>query len=119
MTTKLYTDLGQSRKLAEFLPIESADMWYHGHGSPWESEREFDSDACPFHSMRPNWDIPCWSLVGLLNILPSSTLDSSDDHHYRVHCKEMFTDWYDNPIDACVVMIDRLHKQMIYDFNNS
>ena len=67
---KAYTDLEQSKTLSKILPIESADMWYHGHCSPWESEREYDSEACPFHSMSPNWDKPCWSLAALLDVLP-------------------------------------------------
>ena len=109
---KSYTDLKQSKKLAEFLPLESADMFYTliDQGLYLEVKQGIEPSKD---------DIPCWSLTALLNILPSSTLDSSGDHHYRVHCKEMFTDWYDNPIDCCVAMIDRLHKQMIYDFNNS
>ena len=118
---KSYTSIEQSKKLAEILPIETADMYYcYGmniHTKKWDYDivptiidvsNQIDSDS----------DIPCWSLAALLSILPSSTLDSSDDHHYRVHCKEMFTDWYDNPIDCCIAMIDRLHEQMIYDFNN-
>lgn len=112
---KAYTDLNQSEKLAEILPIESADMFWlvvgntprvHVLTEPLSNYNKWES-------------YPCWSLAALLNILPSSTLDSSDDHHYRLHCNEKFTEWYDNPIDACVEMIDRLHEQMIYDFNNS
>jgi len=107
---KSYTDLEQSKKLAEFLSLESADMYYtppliKGH-----------TDYIP-HLKRKlpiDWDIeqktPCWSLASLLNILPSSTLDSSNDHHYRLHCMERFTEWYDNSIDACYEMIIKLHE---------
>lgn len=35
---------------------------------------------------------------------------SSDDHHYRIHCMERFTEWYDNAIDACYKMILKLHE---------
>lgn len=66
---KSYTDLEQSKKLAEFLPLESADMWYHGHYSPWESERKYDNEPCSFHSTSPNWDKPCWSLAALLEYM--------------------------------------------------
>ena len=69
LVMKGYTDLEQSNKLARILPIESSDMWYHGHISPWESERQYDSKPCPFHSMTPNWDKPCWSLTALLEIV--------------------------------------------------
>ena len=110
---KSFTNLEESNKLAEILPIESADMWYHGHYSPLESERKYDDKPCPFHSMFPNWDEPCWSLTALLDILPSSTLDSSNDHYYRLHCMGRFTEWYGNPIDACYEMILKLYKQNI------
>ena len=33
-TIKSYTDIEQSRKLAKFLPIESADMYYDRGGLP-------------------------------------------------------------------------------------
>lgn len=107
---KSYTDFNQSKKLAEILPLETADMCY-----PLPCE---DGDK-PLLEQGGFGSTPCWSLVALLDILPSATLDSSDDHHYRLHCNEKFTEWHDNPIDCCVAMIDRLHEQMIYDFNNS
>ena len=109
---KSYTDLQQSKKLAEILPIESADMRYAPFGDihPWVWNEEV--------KLLEKGSVPCWSLTALLGVLPSATLDSSDDHHYRLHCNEKFTEWHDNPIDCCVAMINRLHEQMIYDFNN-
>lgn len=65
---KAYTDLEQSKKLAEILPLESADMSYsiiHNIGQE------------PYHCNIPTFthathdDIPCWSLTTLLNLLPS------------------------------------------------
>lgn len=104
---KSYTDLEQSKKLAEILPFESADMYYYSYMSIGE----------PFYMNYPNViedrqilaknDIPCWSLAALLNILPSATLDSSDDGYYRLHYKKKFTEWYDNPIDVCISKYDR------------
>ena len=113
---KAYTDLDQSKKLAEILPIKSADMRFcFSHTLGGRIIGHY-----PMIGREPSLGtIPCWSLTALLNVLPSATLDSSDDHHYRLYCKEMFTDWYDNPIDASIEMIDRLHKQMVHDFNNS
>ena len=115
---KSYTDIEQSKKLAEFLSLESADMFHAVDAeivvtTPYITYLNGERNIPAYKGA-----IPCWSLAALLGVLPSSTLDSSDDHHYRVHCKEMFTDWYDNPIDCCIAMIDRLHEQMIYDFNN-
>lgn len=60
---KGYTNLEQSRKLAEFLPLESADMRYSPLGDnmhPWIWTDTFiEKDA-----------IPCWSLAALLDVLP-------------------------------------------------
>ena len=98
---KAYTDLEQSKKLAEILPLESADMCYP---LPYENEDKPLLEHGEFGS------IPCWSIAALLDILPSSTLDSSNDHYYRLHCMERFTEWYDNPIDACYEMIIKLHE---------
>lgn len=106
---KIYTDLGQSKRLTDILPIESADHFHiighlHTDGPRYEVIRSKNevSDHDRF------W--PCWSLAALLNVLPSATLDSSDDHYYRVHCMERYTEWYDNPVDACVEMILKLNE---------
>lgn len=100
---KSYTDIEQAKKLAEILPLESADMYY------WCGD---DLRIGRYKAMDVDYDTPCWSLTALLNVLldalPSATLDSSSDHHFRIHCMERDTEWYDNPIDACVEMILRL-----------
>lgn len=113
---KSYTDLEQSKRLAKILPIESADMW-------WNFYSVTTDNTTPqiIHLDTPwvgsfNWDnksdnIPCWSLAALLDVLPSATLDSSSDHYYRLYCMTRYTEWYDNPIDACVAMIEKLHEQ--------
>ncbi len=109
---KQCSDLKQSKKLSEILSIESADMyWMHGkldnvkhlptpniignaHGEPlWD-----------------DFDVPCWSLAALVNILPTFRIDSSDDHYFRVHCYGKFTEWHDNLVDACYEMIIKLHE---------
>ena len=108
---KSCTDLEQSEKLAEILPLESADMCRSNDGTA------IKIDANPYSVRKIMWKdyevIPCWSLAALLGVLPSSTLDSSNDHHYRLHCMERFTEWYDNPIDACYEMIMRLNEQKL------
>ena len=111
---KSYTDLEQSKKLEEILPLESADMRIGNYVGKYG---KVDGTNVHYYTKGESFGAPeiifAWSLAALLNILPSSTLDSSDDHHYRVHCKEMFTDWYDNPIDCCIAMIERLHEQKL------
>ena len=111
-TFKSYTDIEQAKKLAEILPLESADMYYM-ETSPnnytvsilQRLERDMLHNQAEHYKM-----FPCWSLAALLNVLPSATLDSSDDHHYRIHCMGRYTEWYDNAIDACYEMILKLHE---------
>ena len=99
-TIKSYTDLEQSNELVEILPIESADMFYRDNGIDVKLMWEHNAQKVTS---------PCWSLTALLNVLPSATLDSSNDHYFRIHCMERYTEWHDNAIDACVEMIIRLN----------
>lgn len=103
-TIKSFTSLEQSRRLGKFLPNESADMY-------WDliSKDKYARVNNIGHCLG-RYCIYAWSLAALLNTLPSATLDSSNDHHYRLHCMGRFTEWYDNAIDACVVMIEKLHE---------
>ena len=105
---KTYTDIEQSRELEKIVPLESADLYYYKYGLPHFIEGQGDYESIrtdKYHDY-----IPCWSLAALLNVLPSSTLDSSDNHRYRFRCMERYTEWYDNAINACVAMIERLHE---------
>ena len=84
---KSYTDLEQSKKLAKFLPIESADMRY-GYIAPYDySDRMFDGgyDEVPypkdFLKRNPNFseneydgELSAWSLAALLDILPNKII---------------------------------------------
>ena len=108
---KSYTDISQSKKLAEILALESADMSYLSEESL--VPKIIYNGMAFFNSKeeRPTNIIYCWSLTALLDVLPSATLDSSSDHYYRLYCMTRYTEWYDNPIDACVAMIERLHEQ--------
>ena len=88
---KSYTDLEQSKKLAEILPIESADMY-----------RVFENNAetrVYYGKMPTAYFVckPCWSLAALLNILP----------------KKYYPTLEDNLIDACYKMILNLHELKI------
>ncbi len=105
---KTYTDIEQSKKLAEILSPESADMRFcFSHTLGGRVTGHY-----PMIGREPSLGtVPCWSLNALLNAIPSSTLDSSDDHHYRLHCRERFTEWHDNAVDACVEMIIKLNKE--------
>ena len=106
---KSYTDLEQSKKLAEFLSLESADMFWLVLGNTPRVHVLTEPLSNYSH-----WEsYPCWSLAALLDILPSATLDTSDDHYYRFSCQQRCTEWYDNPIDACYEMIIKLNEQKL------
>ena len=124
---KSYTDLEQSRKLAEFLPLESADMFWQSNlnGSDRQYlldmgiEEYFDIEMNFEHYSIGDYDIPAWSLVALLGVLPAECECMSLEHiNYGNNHKKYFmsyvggknTDTYDNPVDACVDMIEKLNK---------
>ena len=108
---KSYTDLEQSKKLTEILSKDSADMYYmeaspnnYTIGVLQRMERDMLLNQAEYYKM-----FPCWSLTALLNVLPSATLDSSDDHYFRIRCRKLCTEWHDNAVDTCVEMIEELH----------
>ena len=106
---KAYTDIEQSKKLAEILPLESADMWY--------SIVDNEAFICLEHHNEYE-QIPCWSLASLLDVIKkcglidlrflSSTFDGKGEHLMNVWCctfdniNAVSFDFYaDNPVDAC------------------
>lgn len=128
-TIKSYTDIEQSKKLAEILSLESADMW-------WNFYSVTTNDTTPqiIHLDTPwvgnfNWDnkpdnIPCWSLAALLNIIPKRI---KDYNVFRIDIGDNdFAVWYDEigfgvnkdlpnitmkePVDSCYEMILKLHE---------
>jgi hypothetical protein len=110
-TIKSYTDLSQSKKLVEILPIESADMYY-----PNRTDVKYQG-ALPIEFKYGNpllsQEIAAWSLAALLGVLPDYTLQTNTDGTVFVVCeskKPMISDAYDNPVDACVAMIEKLHE---------
>lgn len=113
---KSYTDLEQSNKLAEILPLDSADMNWHELPSIKLFVRAF-----PYKQNNGATEglYPCWSLAALLNVLPYPQLskDKIDADKtgwmvsvYPNNCR-YDSRWYDNPIDACVDTIVKLHEQ--------
>jgi len=124
---KSYTDLEQSRKLAEFLPLESADMFWQSNLNGSDRQYLLDMGIEEYFNIEMNfehysigdYDIPAWSLVALLGVLPAECECMSLEHiNYGNNHKKYFmsyvggknTDTYDNPVDACVDMIEKLNK---------
>ena len=122
---KAYTDLQQSRKLAEILPIESADMG-------WDVFVDNSARCLPIN----DWDlhkdgsngvkfIPAWSLAALIDALPLGTdihniTDGDKIYYYvEIYTKEismklkrmnkaeicLSSERHENLVDACVEMI--------------
>ena len=138
-TIKSFTDLEQSKKLAEILPIESADMWWSrctitdfGDGALKVSYAVEPCNISQFRNTKE--DIPCWSLVALFNVMPQindwviphghkndklsqfepkicKIWEHSIIPSYKVtYGNGLSTDIYDNPVDAVFEMILKLHE---------
>ena len=91
---KSYTDLSQSKKLAEFLPLETADMCFVGGRADFMS--------------------PCWSLASLINVLPEvqngkPVISLYDNYITYPHVSDLYVK-ADILVDACYEMIIKLHK---------
>lgn len=123
-TIKSYTSIEQSSKLAEILPLESADMHYNNASIKGINYvDEYRAELMDYNTaqkvlskylINPIFGIiPCWSLSALLGVLPDYTLQTNTDGTVFVVCeskKPMISDAYDNPVDACVAMIEKLHE---------
>lgn len=130
---KSYTDLEQSRKLAEILPLESADMYW------WYSDKRYYIEAMDDGDFNEEeGHIRAWSLTALLAILPNEIFtDDRFECHYQIDIRKYdggdkttlyqiaygnnrgsSGSWHDmintgekeNLIDCCVQMILNLYK---------
>lgn len=128
---KSYTDIEQSKKLAEILPIESADMVYLWHSTSDNPTWRYSEDIppmvlgnVPINELTCD-ALPCWSLAALLGVLPSSIKDSigmvyslnmnkeyieySNPNISSLYSAYIHTCGNDNLVDACYEMIIGLH----------
>jgi len=115
---KSYVDLNQARKLAEILPLDTADMCYikgKAHlGFLYEEYKECGDTVLQEYE-------PCWSLSPLLSVLPilerkgyqkakPQLLYNVAINKWIVNSHIYTTNAYDNLVDACYEMIVKLHE---------
>ena len=115
-TIKSYTDISQSKKLAEILPLESADMGWNVFVddttrilpiNDWNLVKDGSGNVKFYHA---------WSLVSLLGVLPlvdftTPQLVGTPKTLYRcMYNDDLKSHAYDNPVDACYDMIIRLNE---------
>ena len=112
---KSYSDLQQSKKLAEILPLESADFCYIKTGVTSDNRigvPEYQFKPMP-HKDYSGESIGCWSLAALLSVIPNYKLSSEHNYHTCIaetsFGKETVA-WFDNSVDACVAMIEKLNE---------
>ena len=123
-TIKSFTSLEQSRKLAEILPLESADMhWAKDFDGSWFVDlAEYTSVKIPKYVGNVEEHLlPCWSLASLLGILPLEIDTHKQTDGYKIYYyvesymkrmgKEIYlsTERHENLVDACVEMIIKLY----------
>ena len=119
---KSYTDISQSKTLSKILPFESADMWYEDSGLIIPRLGSIPKE-------HTDTEVPCWSLTALLGILPNNKHIATTLSRgvWKIEPVEYIDKWFceyedrveegknisvsaDNPIDACVAMVEKLHE---------
>ena len=124
---KSYTDIEQSKKLAEILPIESADAhyvrkitdfmgnsvdgkWsYPKYGNPKSNHASYIVQNFSSYEV-----IPCWSLAALLGVLPKYELNNfGDTIQLDVNLEALETEGDETLLDLVVNMIIHLRQLKI------
>jgi hypothetical protein len=115
---KSYTDLEQSKKLAEILPLESADTIWDLTNLDLPTIRAIPYEDSDYSNKYLNI-IPCWGLAALLDVLPNESdivkgkLDVADYKYMCTVCikEEVITVFGNNLLDACYELIIKLYKR--------
>ena len=131
-TTKSYTDLDQSKKLAKILQTESADMFCADVFNKEEETHSYNFHILStwgcntFEELKDRENkfvrfIPCWSIAALMKIIEIDKSEICFDCYgekYRVNvhyqtlgsfCQD--NELYESKIDALFAMIIKLHKR--------
>ena len=127
---KAYTDVKQSKKLAEILPLESADMHY----ATWTIlNGEFivsPNQGSTIEDLQEDYGnqiIPCWSLSALIELLPNKIVVNNENYFLNFTKNNVeyigIVTWdgqkcisteEENLLDACYNMIVKLKKDGNY-----
>lgn len=116
-TIKSYTDINQAEVLSKILPLESADMQYISF-----RHKDDTIEWIPQLGTPSRYDIPCWSLAALLELLPKRIEIVDNVYELSVYLYGIYY-WNinngnlcfeskdrDNLVDACYEMIIKLHE---------
>ena len=105
---KICTDILQSKKLAEILPLESSDMYYSNHSlENYYSPIPNIEDYSAIHNQ-----IACWSISALLEIIRNNgryELQMFEGGYY-FEVNGFMTESYFNLVDTCYELILKLHE---------
>lgn len=110
-TIKSFTDLYQSKKLAEILPLESADMGWNVFVddttrilpiNDWNLVKDGSGNVKFYHA---------WSLAALLGVLPKYEINNfGDTIQLDVNLEALETEGNETLLDLVVNMIIHLHE---------
>ena len=89
-TIKSYTNIEQSKKLAEILPLESADMYYFVADNLEKQEPNY-AIRCGTPIVKT--DIPCWSLAALVELMPKYIIDEYTSKGWLGMCLLYYSSW--------------------------
>lgn len=108
-----YTSIEQSKRLLKLgLDHSSADMYWM-HGMLDNVKQHSTPDIIGNDSDEPIWktDLPCWSVGALQSLAPVRhiNIDPNFDGEVVV-IPELIGEHQDNPVDACVALIEKLHE---------
>lgn len=123
---KSCTDLGQSRKLAEILQLEGADMYYSSDETTYaKTLTKYDIThanvlygSCDIQYFNICGWTPCWSLSALLSVIRKTAgyeVLCLDKKNITIKCKLGDEPWSieinkDNEVDACYETILKFHE---------
>ena len=115
---KAFTDIEQSKKLAEILPIESADcFWDYDEMQKFHRISWFEDGYNKESQLMLSENNVCaWSLASLLGVVSEVSLNSFKGGNWNAMVQQngkMIYGNAGNSIDACYEMIIKLHEQKL------